>query len=129
MSGQKDALDSPEATHETPRPLPIKIACLTGLILSLFEIAGNFYSTHIIGDGFENKWTIYLKVIPFVNIVCWIGFWKLRRATLILYILNISFSLWVVNHIGGALFDFYSCVYILIAIIMVIQLKNMTRFI
>ena len=112
-------------TDKTKRPIIVSVLCILGLLISILEIAGHFYATHIEGTNFDNQWTIYLKIIPFVNIVCWLGFWIMRKATLILYSINILFSMWVQYSIDMSPFDFYIGIYIIMAIVMGTQLSKM----
>jgi hypothetical protein len=109
------------------RPLIIKIICIVGLLISLLEIMGSLYALHKIGRV-ENEWSIYLLIIPIINIVCWIGFWAMRKATIILFTINICFTIWVHYHIGVSVFDFYTILYIVIAIVLLGQLHKMDKF-
>lgn len=114
--------------NKIERPLIIKIICIVGLLISLLELAGGLFGSYKLG-GFENEWTNYLKIIPIISIICWIGFWTMRKATIILFILNICFTIWVHYHIGVSIFDFYTVLYMVIAIVILGQLHKMDKFI
>jgi hypothetical protein len=130
----EEPLDKPAVKTETEykleRPLVITIICIVGLIINLLEIIALFNLSQINPLG-ENRWTICLKIIPAINVLCWIGFWTMRKATLILYTLNLFFLVWVHFHIAGfsAFFDFYTFVYFLIGVIMLGQLHKMDEFV
>lgn len=127
--GNENILDNEIKNTRAKKPLVIKIVCITGMIFSLFEIFAGVYTRVINSDNYENEWTIYLMIIPFINLVCWVGFLTLRKATLILYCLNYMFLLWVHFHIGVPIIDFYTLMYFVAAVIMLGQLHRMTRFI
>ena len=110
------------------RPLIIKIICIVGLLISLLELAGTLFFSYKSG-GFENEWTIYLKIIPIISIICWIGFWTMRKAAIILFIICICFAMWVHYQIGVSIIDFYTVLYIVIAIVILGQLHKMDKFI
>ncbi len=122
-------MDKQDLAIKVKRPLIITVICIIGLLISLLEMAGNFYATQIQGTGMENGWTIYLKTICFIDIICWVGFWTMRKLTLGLFILNLFFRMWAQYELGVSPFDFYISIYIIIAIIIGTQLHKMTKYI
>lgn len=96
--------------------------------MSLLEVIGHFYGSYKMG-GFGNEWTIYLTIIPFINVICWFGFWMMRKATIILFFVNICFTMWVHYCIGIPIIEFYSLLYILIAVVILRDLHKMDKFI
>ncbi len=125
----QEPLDAPEIERKYERSLVLKIICTVLLVASLLQISGNFYATQIKGSGYENQWTIMLKVIPFVNIICIVGFWFLRRAAYFLFLINLIFTFWVDYRISGSFIDFINIINVFIAFVMIGELHVMKRYI
>ena len=125
----QEPLDAPPEESKYVRSLILRVICILILVISLLQIAGTFYATQFKSDGYENQWTIFLKVIPFVNILCAAGFWFLRRSAYFLFLVNLVFTFWVDYRIMGSFIDFGNIMYVTIAFVMLGELHAMKKFI
>jgi hypothetical protein len=125
----QEPLDAPVIENKKERSLLLKIICIVILIVSLLQIGGSFYVTQVREGGYENEWTIFLKIIPFINIICVTGFWFLKYAAYFLFVMNLVFTCWVDYRLSGSFIDLMTIIYAAIAFVMVGQLHAMKRFI